>query len=570
MTTDLWARALRHALHDHRDLSPDETERVAYQPHGRPLVLGTGQTVVQLQQTFAGIPILRAVRSVRFHEQDGPRVTGHPVRITVDGLPDVTIPATEAAYAASLRVAEETGVEVSNRRPRETAVFPHPDRPTAMRKRGFRDPITARLRLLAGDGGPTLVWQVGLEVEDEPGPWSVLVSATGREPEVLRAEPLAAHVVTGPVHDLSPPTDTPGERTFPQPREAYPHFDGGTLPAGPWLDADRTAGNNAAVVDDHGAPFTATPGAGGDLVFAPADPLDLDQARVNAFYLCNFLHDFLYLLGFDEAKGNFQERNGTEHGLGEDSVRVFVSSRSRPAFAFFVNRLDGRRPDLVLRPGPGGRHAGLDADVVLHEYTHGLTDRIVGRGVTERPFREPQSVALAEGFSDYFALTIQNHQRRKADLDPVHAFGAWISGNPTGLRAASYGPGFTATYGTLRNPGFDRHHDAGQVWCQTLLEVNHALGAGDPDVGDERGWQLVFDTICRLHPGPEGPHFLHARDALYDALEQRVASWGVDGPTTTRTVKGVFAARGMGPGAKSGSAGYDEIEEAFQELSHDT
>lgn len=589
MSTDLYTPAHAHALHDHRGLSPSEAARVAYQPHGAPLAAGPGETVVQLQQTFAGVPIVQAVRSVRFREGAPPAVTGRPVPVAQDGLPSATVSAPDAAYVACLHGAHDAGVDVSNRRPRVLATFAHPDRPTVLRKVGFHDPIMARLRLVAPTGthaatadratatspaaaggdttphdGLTLVWQVQLELEDDRRPWSVLVSATGREATLLEATPLTAHVVVrGPVHDLSPPTDQPQIHMFPPQRDAFPHLDGAALPPGPWLTADRTEGNNAVVMDDRGDAYGAVADAAGDLTFTPAAPLDLDQARVNAFYLCNFCHDFFWLLGFDEAMGNFQQTNTTPHGAGRDPVQVFVFSRVRQPFAFFLNRLDGRKPELVLRPGPGGRHPALDADIVIHEYAHGVTDRIVGRGQTERPFREPQSVALAEALSDYFALTLQNHLRRRAGDAPTHVFGGWVSGNPTGLRVASYGPGFAATYGSLRDPGYERPHDAGQVFCQTLLELVDVLGEGDPAVGDERAWQVVFDAICRLHPGSDGPHFLHARDAIYAALATRIGSWGVDQTAVTQNVRAVFAARGMGDDARSPTAAYNTIVEAF-------
>jgi extracellular elastinolytic metalloproteinase len=563
MSTDFYVRALAHALHDHRDLSLAEAQRVSYQPHGAPLSVGPGHTVVQLQQTFAGVPILQAVRSVRFRDGAPPAVTGTPVGVTIDGLPPATIPAREAAYAASRRVAGDAGVEVSNRRPIELAAFAQPDRPTTLRKVGFREPVTARLRLLPARPGPTLVWEVQLELDGDRRPFSVLVSATGRSPAVLEVTSLAAHVVRGPVHDLSPPADNPPTRTFPPERAHFPDLDGALLPPGPWLTADRTAGNNAVVMDDRGKTYAASAGPGGDLTFVPAAAADLDQARVNAFYLCNFLHDFFWLLGFDEAMGNFQEHNASGGGRGRDPVQVFVFSRPRQPFAFFLNRLDGRKPELVLRPGPGGRHPALDADVVMHEYVHGVTDRIVGRGQTERPFREPQSVALAEALSDYFALTLQNYYRRRAAQPQAHVFGGWISGHPTGLRAASYGAAFAATYGSLKSPGFASHHDAGQVFCQTLLELNAVLGGGDAELGDERGWRIVFDAVCRLHPGTDGPHFLHARDAVYAALAARIGTWGVDQTALTQEVRSVFAARGMGDDARSPSAAYDAIVEAF-------
>jgi len=569
MTSFSWARALRCALDDSRTLTPEEAARVGYEPHGIVVTSDTGETTIQLQQTFTGISIRNAIRSVRFRDDETPVVTGSPVRVSSDDLPDATVPATEAAYAACRHVADELRVRVSNRRPRELAAFVQPDRPTVLRKVGFRDPITARLRLHRdGEERLSLVWEVEVEPDgDLMRPRVVLVTATGREPQVVDARTRGAHAVSAIVDDVSPPTagtqNPPPPVPLPRSRDDYPAVGALVLPPGAWVDAGRTRGNNVVVVGDNEKTFAATPTSGGDLVFQAADGTGVEQAMVNAFYLCNYLHDFFHLLGFDERSLNFQTRNATGLGKGNDAVKVFVFSRPRDAFAFFLNRLDGREPNLVLRPGPGGRHAGLDPDVVIHEYVHGVTARMVGRGGTADPFLHPQSVALSEGLSDYFALTLQNYLRRKRGIGEVLVFGGWIRGTATGLRASAYGPGFTATYGSLRAPGFAAHHDAGQVWCQTLLEMNEALGAGNRNLGDERGWQVVVDALRNLHNGSDGPHFLHARDAVYAALRARVGFWGVAPSAVTGPVEAVFAARGMGPGARSGSADYDRIQEAF-------
>ena len=46
------------------------------------------------------------------------------------------------------------------------------------------------------------------------------------------------------------------------------------------------------------------------------------SAETHLFFLTNFLHDFFYDLGFDEAAGNFQADNFGRGGLGGDSLIV--------------------------------------------------------------------------------------------------------------------------------------------------------------------------------------------------------------------------------------------------------
>ena len=46
------------------------------------------------------------------------------------------------------------------------------------------------------------------------------------------------------------------------------------------------------------------------MTFNPASATDNDQLRVGRCqFFCNYMHDFLYLLGFREADGNFQQNN---------------------------------------------------------------------------------------------------------------------------------------------------------------------------------------------------------------------------------------------------------------------
>ena len=147
---------------------------------------------------------------------------------------------------------------------------------------------------------------------------------------------------------------------------------------------------------------------------------------------------------------------------------------------------------------------------------------------------------------------------------PRNAFGGWVSGNAnTGLRNQAYGGTFSGTYGSLGKNGFENDHDAGTVWCQALLDVNEVLGNRvDAARGDELGWQIVFDSLRLLHPGPEGPTFLHARDAVLSVLDRiDAARLTGDQDDLKRGVWKAFAKRGMGPAAVSGSAGFTKIKE---------
>src|SRR5581483_7322149 len=113
----------------------------------------------------------------------------------------------------------------------------------------------------------------------------------------------------------------------------------------------------------------------------------------NLFYLLNYLHDYFYALGFDEAHGNFQVDNAGKGGLGADPVVGFVQQGAgtpggneysannanmftpndgqSPLMAMFVFDGSGTSPNRTFLAD-----SALDPDVVFHEFTHGVTERL--------------------------------------------------------------------------------------------------------------------------------------------------------------------------------------------------
>ena len=585
---------------------------LSYTPLGQPRVTSTGTTIITLQQRHRGVPVLDAVRSVQIaagatsaatgagttkegrSDAPAPKLTGRIAK--VPSRLDVTprVPASAAAQAAALHVAKEwtkvvdkwaeaergvtrgseagakrkrrgrkPAIAVSNRHPKVVAQFSEPAFPTVLRKRPFEYPVAASL-VVTGEGRKArLAWEVRLELEGGRAAYAVLVEATGRRtrnPRVISSRPLTAHAAAlGHVFTYDP--DTAAASTpCPRLRTGYPHLGGIPLSTSAWISVDATRGNNCLVVNHKNKTVRATVDGNGQLAFPTKIPPGIADGIVNTFYWINFAHDFFHLLGFDEGARNFQNHNGSGVGAGNDAVKVTVWETGIDGLANFLNRVDGTPPKMNFGKLQS-RHSAFDADVIIHEYTHGVVNRTVGGGATENPLHRPQSRALAEGYCDYFAISVQNHFRRAAGQPADLVFGRWVANKPTGLRASAYGPGLTTTYGSLKNPGYANDHDAGQIWCATLLEMNEVLAEGGSlDVGDERGWELVFNSLKRLHTGTDGPTWLHARDAILDEL---AADLGVDphAHPLGQSVLDVFHARGMGPAARSPDAGFAGIVE---------
>ena len=185
-----------------------------------------------------------------------------------------------------------------------------------------------------------------------------------------------------------------------------------------WISDGDTAtfGNN---VDSHLDLFNTNPayGAGTHAVSATRNfdfTLDLAQSPAayqdatvtQLFYLCNWYHDKLYELGFTESSGNFQQNNFGRGGQGDDAVLADAQDGGGTNNANFSTPPDGSpgRMQMYLFTGPTpDRDGSLDAEIVLHEHTHGLSNRLVGGGVGISAL---QPGGMGEGWSDFYGIAL--------------------------------------------------------------------------------------------------------------------------------------------------------------------
>ncbi|WP_188500155.1 T9SS-dependent M36 family metallopeptidase [Pontibacter amylolyticus] len=149
------------------------------------------------------------------------------------------------------------------------------------------------------------------------------------------------------VYDAPFETPTHGDRTLVTGKEnplASPlgwHNDG-------LLSYTITKGNNVHAYEDRlGANAGTSPDGGFNLNFD--FPLDLSKepdtyvkaATTNLFYWNNIIHDLFYLYGFDEASGNFQQKNFTGEGMGLDAVMAEAQDGGGTNNANFLTLQDG-------------------------------------------------------------------------------------------------------------------------------------------------------------------------------------------------------------------------------------
>ena len=258
------------------------------------------------------------------------------------------------------------------------------------------------------------------------------------------------------------------------------------------------------------------------------DPRTQQAAVVtNLFYYNNFMHDFSYRLGFTETARNFQTNNYGRGGVGNDSVQAEAQDGSGTNNANFATPPDGQRPRmqqyLFTAPNPD-RDSSVDSDVVFHEYGHGISNRLIGNGGSG--LSGTQSGAMGEGWSDYWATTINN--------DGV--MGEYVTqNNAKGIRRAAYTvPAATVhdSYADVCAGGCEVHND-GEVWAATLWDLRTQLGATITD-------RIVLEGMKFT---PSRPSFLNARDGIIQADQN------VNGGANNCAIWTVFARHGMGVSA---------------------
>ncbi len=257
------------------------------------------------------------------------------------------------------------------------------------------------------------------------------------------------------------------------------------------------------------------------------DPRTQQAAVVtNLFYFNNIMHDFSYSLGFTETAGNFQTNNFSRGGTGNDSVRAEAQDGSGTNNANFATPPDGSRPRmqqfLFTAPTPD-RDSSVDGDVVFHEYGHGISNRLIGNGGTG--LSGTQSGAMGEGWSDYWAITINGDG----------AVGEYVVNSAVGIRRAAYTVPSAAvhdSYADVCAGGCEVHND-GEVWAATLWDLRTQLGAPITNSIVLNGMKFT----------PTRPSFLNARDGILQADQN------LNGGANRCAIWTVFARHGMGVSA---------------------
>ena len=511
-------------------------------------------------QTAAGIPVFG--NGLKAHVAKDGRL------IQLDGSPLKTVPAAAGATKITAAGARAEGVEDVFGTSAATVTKTDAG---ATRKTTFSDGGNAKLVWFQAAGGARLAWQT---INVAEGYVHVVDATSG---DVLYRQ----NTVDADTADVF---------------ENYPGAPkGGTQESvnlNKWLPnkSPRLAGNVAHVFSDVNDDNVANPGeevtpsgkksfeypfvdfsstVGGNCSAAykcswdPKTPFSWQTNRaqnaVQMYYFLGTWHDHLEdkPIGFTREAGNFEAVDGDAvSGNSDDGANTAAGlpDADHDNNANMNTMPDGISPRMQMYLFlPSTRflagNSGDDSSIVYHEYTHGLSNRLVVDADGNSTLGDIQAGSMGEAWSDWYALDYlvnEGLEKNTAAVGDLKVgkyvdFGGTIRtealdctvGAPAtacpGTAAAGPGGYTYGDFGLISARGAEVHAD-GEIWAQTLWDLRKAIGSKKAESLVTRAMEL----------SPANPSFLDERNSILAADQV------VNGGKLQKTIWQVFAARGMG------------------------
>lgn len=447
------------------------------------------------------------------------------------------------------------------------------------------DDVKGKLQYVMAGENVRLAWELVMRTPDQQHWYSISVDADDGS-TVHGVVDWVSHATAG--YNVLP---VPVEHPLDGARQPLtdPH-DVTVSPYG-WHDTDGvegfeytdTRGNNVFAQDDIDANNSGgtrpSGGSGSTLTFN--SPLDLtqspstyrDAAITNLFYWTNLLHDAHARYGFTEVAGNFQVTNYSGQGVGNDALQADAQDGSGYNNANMSSPPDGTSPRMQMylwnQTSPN-RDGDFDNMIIVHEYGHGVSNRLTGGPSNSNALTATQSRAMGEGWSDWWGLIFT--LKPTDTMSMSYPVGTYVTNTTAGIRRYPYAFDKAVdplTYNAIKSS--PEEHDAGEIWASALWDMTwllvdrygidsdfqHGYSASDPnrDGGNNLALKLVMDAL-KLQPA--NPSFLAGRDAIL------AADQALSGGQHAGLIWSAFARRGMGYSASDGgSASSINVTEAF-------
>ncbi|KAI8895827.1 Fungalysin metallopeptidase-domain-containing protein [Globomyces pollinis-pini] len=285
----------------------------------------------------------------------------------------------------------------------------------------------------------------------------------------------------------------------------------------------------------------------------PSTTENKKAATINNFYVSNMVHDITYQYGFDEKSGNFQTNNFGKGGKGGDRVKV-NNQASGSNNANFATPPDGQAGVMNMYTwtfNTPKRDGSLDNGVPIHEYGHGVSNRLTGGSFQGNCLQNTESGGMGEGWSDTLAMYLTRKPTDTRETDYV--LGAYVYNNPKGIRKNVYSTNTTTnpyTYNSVQP--LNQVHAIGEIWATFLNEMYWNLvdklgySSNLLDAKQVKGNIVALQLVIGgMKLQPCNPTFLNARDAIIQADATYY------GGAYKCDIWKAFAKRGMGVDAKA-------------------
>ncbi|MGI8578908.1 MAG: M36 family metallopeptidase [Nocardioidaceae bacterium] len=284
------------------------------------------------------------------------------------------------------------------------------------------------------------------------------------------------------------------------------------------------------------------------------------------FYYDNMYHNYLAQapIGFTPQAGNFETWGGdpvllndldganTANGL-PDAGHIDNANMSTPP--------DGISPTMQMYlfhfPGTSTQvepyiatSSTMDPSVIFHEYTHGLSNRLVVDATGNSTLNSIQAGAMGEAWSDYYAmdnLVTRGYEKDTPASGEVFE-GHYLLANKAPFRTEAIdcsvgatAPGCTGTipgdpggytYGDFPIiGGAPEVHSSGEVWAQTMWDLRKVLGHNVADMVITRGMSLsandpsMLDMRNAIVQADLAVYGGHHRAIIWNAFRNRGMGW---------------------------------------------
>lgn len=354
-----------------------------------------------------------------------------------------------------------------------------------------------------------------------------------------------------------------------------PVFPGAPAFDDPWLPegATEATGNNAEAYTNNAAPDGFNTGDIRPQVTAPGE-FDLDfnltiapnandtqraAAVLQQFYVINYLHDWFYRAGFDEAAGNAQLSNYGRGGLENDSIKAQGQDYAGTNNANMATPADGGRPRMRMyifnAPPVGGpnRDGTVDTGIIAHEWGHYISNRLIGNA---SGLSNQQGDGMGEGWGDFHGLLLlvkeeDSQVATNATFNGTYATGSFATaglypgGNQNqayfGIRRYPYSTDFSKNALTFRHVTTGQAlpvgvpkgvigsannaevHNVGEVWASMLWEcyagmLRDTLGSTPRHSFDQARRKMSEYLVAGYKLTPSAPTITEARDAILAAM----------------------------------------------------